>query len=34
MSRPEHARSNARLLSVPTATVDQFSKLFSRGETA
>jgi aryl-alcohol dehydrogenase-like predicted oxidoreductase len=32
MSRPEHARANARLVSVPTATVDQFSKLFSRGE--
>jgi aryl-alcohol dehydrogenase-like predicted oxidoreductase len=34
MSRPEHARANARLLGVPVATVDQFSKLFSRGESA
>ena len=34
MSRPEHAKANARLLSVPTATVDQFSKLFARGEGA
>ena len=34
MSRPEHARANARLLGVPTATVDQFSKLFARGESA
>jgi hypothetical protein len=34
MSRPEHARANARLLGLPTATVDQFSKLFARGESA
>ena len=34
MSHPEHARANARLLGLPTATVDQFSKLFSRGESA
>jgi hypothetical protein len=34
MSRPEHARANARLLGAPIATVDQFSKLFSRGENA
>jgi aryl-alcohol dehydrogenase-like predicted oxidoreductase len=34
MSRAEHARSNAKLVGVPTATVDQFSKLFSRGESA
>ncbi|HEY2352827.1 MAG TPA: aldo/keto reductase [Candidatus Acidoferrum sp.] len=34
MSRAEHARANAKLLKVPTATVDQFSKLFSRGERA
>lgn len=34
MSRPEHARANARLVSMPTATVDQFSKLFSREESA
>jgi aryl-alcohol dehydrogenase-like predicted oxidoreductase len=30
MSRAEHARANARLASVPPATVDQFSRLFSR----
>jgi aryl-alcohol dehydrogenase-like predicted oxidoreductase len=30
MSRVEHARANTRLLGKPTATVDQFSKLFSR----
>ena len=34
MARAEHARANARLVSVSTATVDQFSKLFSRGESA
>lgn len=34
MSRPEHARANARLVGMPVATVDQFSKLFSRGESA
>jgi aryl-alcohol dehydrogenase-like predicted oxidoreductase len=34
MSRVEHARANARLVCEPTATVDQFSKLFSRGEGA
>jgi len=34
MSRAEHARANARLVGVPTATVDQFSGLFSRGESA
>ena len=34
MSRPEHARANARLLGAPIATVGQFSKLFSRGENA
>ncbi len=34
MSRAEHARANARLLGLATATVDQFSKLFSRGESA
>ena len=32
MSRVEHAKANARLVSVPPATVEQFSKLFSRGE--
>jgi aryl-alcohol dehydrogenase-like predicted oxidoreductase len=34
MSRAEHARANARLVGVPVATVDQFSGLFSRGESA
>ena len=34
MSRVEHARANARLVKVPPATVDEFSKLFSRGESA
>lgn len=34
MSRAEHARANARLVGVPTATVDEFSGLFSRGESA
>lgn len=34
MSRVEHARANARLVSVPPATLDQFSQLFSRGESA
>ncbi|MDP9337554.1 MAG: aldo/keto reductase [Acidobacteriota bacterium] len=34
MSRVEHARANARLVGEPTATVDQFSKLFARGESA
>jgi aryl-alcohol dehydrogenase-like predicted oxidoreductase len=32
MSRAEHVLANARLAGVPPATVDQFSKLFSRGE--
>jgi aryl-alcohol dehydrogenase-like predicted oxidoreductase len=34
MSHVEHAKANARLVSVPPATVEQFSKLFSRGEGA
>lgn len=34
MSRVEHAKANARLVGLPPATVDQFSKLFSRGEGA
>ena len=34
MSRVEHAKANARLVSVPPATVDEFGKLFSRGEGA
>jgi aryl-alcohol dehydrogenase-like predicted oxidoreductase len=32
MSREEHVRANARLVSVAPATIDQFSKLFSRGQ--
>ncbi|HEY6129974.1 MAG TPA: aldo/keto reductase [Candidatus Acidoferrum sp.] len=32
MSREEHVRANAKLISVPPATIDQFSKLFSRGQ--
>ena len=34
MSRTEHVKANARLVSVPPATVEQFGKLFSRGEGA
>jgi aryl-alcohol dehydrogenase-like predicted oxidoreductase len=34
MSRVEHVLANAKLISVAPATVDQFSKLFSRGEGA
>ncbi len=34
MSRVEHVRANARLAGVPPATLDQFSKLFQRGEGA
>jgi aryl-alcohol dehydrogenase-like predicted oxidoreductase len=34
MSHPEHVRVNARLLGVPPATVEEFSKLFTRGEGA
>jgi aryl-alcohol dehydrogenase-like predicted oxidoreductase len=34
MSRLEHVKANARLVGLPPATVDQFSKLFSRGEGA
>jgi aryl-alcohol dehydrogenase-like predicted oxidoreductase len=34
MSRVGHAKANARLMSVPPATVEDFSKLFSRGEGA
>jgi aryl-alcohol dehydrogenase-like predicted oxidoreductase len=34
MSRVEHVKANARLVGVPPATVDEFSKLFSRGEGA
>ena len=34
MSRVEHVRANTRLVSLPPATVDEFSKLFARGEGA
>jgi aryl-alcohol dehydrogenase-like predicted oxidoreductase len=34
MSHVEHVRANAKLVGVPPATVDQFSKLFTRGERA
>ena len=34
MSHPEHVRANARLVGFPPATVDEFSKLFTRGEGA
>jgi aryl-alcohol dehydrogenase-like predicted oxidoreductase len=34
MSQVEHVRENAKLTSVAPATVDQFSKLFTRGEGA
>ena len=32
MSRQEHVQANAKLVKVPPATIDQFSKLFSRGQ--
>ena len=34
MSKVDHVKENARLVAVPPATVEQFSKLFSRGESA
>jgi aryl-alcohol dehydrogenase-like predicted oxidoreductase len=34
MSRVEHVRANTKLVDVAPATVDQFSKLFTRGESA
>jgi aryl-alcohol dehydrogenase-like predicted oxidoreductase len=34
MSRVEHVQANARLVGVAPATVDEFTKLFSRGERA
>ncbi len=34
MSRVEHAKANTRLVGMPPATVEQFSKLFARGEGA
>ena len=32
MSRVEHVKANARLVGVPPATADEFTRLFSRGE--
>ena len=32
MSREQHAIANAKLIAVPPATIDQFSQLFSRGQ--
>ena len=34
MSSAEHVRANTRLVGIPPATIDEFSKLFSRGEGA
>ena len=34
MSRTAHVEANAKLVTVPPADLEQFSKLFSRGETA
>jgi len=34
MSRPEHVTANSRLVAVPPATVEEFTKLFARGEGA
>jgi aryl-alcohol dehydrogenase-like predicted oxidoreductase len=34
MSRVEHVKANARLVAIAPATVDEFTKLFSRGEGA
>ena len=34
MSRVEHAKANARLMTITPATAEEFSKLFSRGEGA
>ncbi len=34
MSREEHVRANAKLVAVPPATIDQFSRLFSRGQSS
>ena len=34
MSRVEHVRANTRLVGMPPATIEQFSKLFERGERA
>ena len=34
MSSMEHVRANARLVGVPPATIEEFGKLFTRGESA
>jgi aryl-alcohol dehydrogenase-like predicted oxidoreductase len=34
MSRTAHVEANARLVTAPPAGVDEFTKLFSRGENA
>src|SRR5499433_2328370 len=34
MSRLEHVKANSKLVSVAPATIDQFSNLFARGESA
>jgi aryl-alcohol dehydrogenase-like predicted oxidoreductase len=34
MSQVEHVRSNAKLVSIPPATIEQFSNLFSRGQSS
>src|SRR5262249_21396845 len=34
MSREQHVMANAKLVAVPPATIAQFSRLFSRGESA
>jgi len=34
MSRVEHVKANSRLVGVPPATVEEFTKLFARGEGA
>jgi aryl-alcohol dehydrogenase-like predicted oxidoreductase len=34
MANPEHVMANTKLVGVAPATIDQFSKLFTRGESA
>ena len=34
MSKVEHVAANARLVGIKPATIDEFSKLFARGESA
>src|SRR4029077_2853451 len=34
MSREAHVHTNAKLVNIPPATIDQFSKLFSRGQSS